>query len=77
MCEEACPTAAIQLTPDFELAEFKRQDMVYDKEDLLISGPGKYHNYMFYTFSGMAIKGKPKGAAENEAEPVNVKSLLP
>lgn len=77
MCEEACPTTAIQLTPDFELAEFKRQDMVYGKEDLLISGPGKYHDYNFFRFSGLAINGKPKGAAENEAEPVNVKSLLP
>lgn len=77
MCEEACPTTAIQLTPDFELAEFKRQDMVYEKEDLLISGPGKYHNYSFYHFSGKSIDGKPKGAAENEEKPVNVKSLLP
>ncbi|MFD2884333.1 NADH-quinone oxidoreductase subunit NuoI [Pseudomonas lini] len=41
LCEEACPTTAIQLTPDFEMAEFKRQDLVYEKEDLLISGPGK------------------------------------
>ena len=32
MCEEACPTTAIQLTPDFELGEFKRQDLVYEKK---------------------------------------------
>jgi NADH-quinone oxidoreductase subunit I len=25
----------------------------------------------------MAIAGKPKGSAQNEAEPINVKSLLP
>jgi NADH-quinone oxidoreductase subunit I len=31
MCEEACPTTAIQLTPDFELAEYHRQDLVYEK----------------------------------------------
>ncbi|XPE53765.1 4Fe-4S binding protein [Shigella flexneri] len=30
LCEEACPTTAIQLTPDFELGEFKRQDLVYE-----------------------------------------------
>jgi ferredoxin len=42
MCEEACPTTAIQLTPDFEMAEFNRQNLVYEKEHLLISGPGKY-----------------------------------
>jgi NADH-quinone oxidoreductase subunit I len=38
MCEEACPKDAIQLTPDFELAEYKRQDLVYEKGDLLIAG---------------------------------------
>ena len=76
-CEEACPTHAIQLTPDFEMAEFKRQDLVYEKEDLLISGPGKNPDYNFYRVAGMAIAGKPKGSAQNEAQPINVKSLLP
>ena len=75
--EEACPTTAIQLTPDFEMGEFKRQDLVYEKEDLLISGPGKNPDYNFYRVSGMAIAGKPKGAAQSEAEPINVKGLLP
>ena len=37
-CEEACPTYAIQLTPDFEMGEYERQNLVYEKEDLLISG---------------------------------------
>nr|WP_051278204.1 NADH-quinone oxidoreductase subunit NuoI [Solimonas flava] len=77
LCEEACPTTAIQLTPDFELAEYKRQSLVYEKEDLLISGTGKYHEYNFYRVAGMAIAGKPKGAAANESAPVDVKSLLP
>src|SRR5476651_736932 len=73
LCEEACPTTAIQLTPDFELGEFKRQDLVYEKEDLLISGPGKYPEYNFYRMAGMAVDGKSKGEAENEAKPINVK----
>ncbi|MDR6354253.1 formate hydrogenlyase subunit 6/NADH:ubiquinone oxidoreductase subunit I [Pseudomonas psychrotolerans] len=77
MCEEACPTTAIQLTPDFEMSEFNRQELVYEKQDLLISGPGKYPEYNFYRVAGMAIAGKPKGAAQSEAEPINVKSLLP
>lgn len=77
MCEEACPTTAIQLTPDFELAEYNRQSLVYEKEHLLISGPGKYPDYNFYRVAGMAIAGKPKGAAQNEAPPVDIKSLLP
>lgn len=76
-CEEACPTTAIQLTPDYELGEYRRQDLVYEKEHLQIAGPGKYHDYNFYRMSGMAISGKPKGAAANETPPVDVKSLLP
>ena len=52
-------------------------EQVYEKEDLLISGPGKNPDYNFYRVAGMAIAGKPKGAAQNEAEPINVKSLLP
>lgn len=77
LCEEACPTTAIQLTPDFEMGEFKRQDLVYEKEDLLISGPGKYPQYNFYRVSGMEIEGKQKGDAENEDKPIDVKSLMP
>ena len=76
-CEEACPTDAIQLTPDFEYAEYDRQNLVYEKEDLLISGPGKYPDYNFYRVAGLAISGKDKGEAQNEAPPVDVHSLLP
>ncbi|WP_292999305.1 NADH-quinone oxidoreductase subunit NuoI [Nevskia sp.] len=76
-CEEACPTNAIQLTPDYELGEYRRQDLVYEKEHLQIAGTGKYHDYNFYRMSGMAIAGKPKGSAANETPPVDVKSLLP
>lgn len=77
MCEEACPTNAIQLTPDFEMAEYNRQNLVYEKEDLLISGVGKYHDYNFYRVAGMSIAGKDKGEAQNEAEPVDVRGLMP
>ncbi len=77
LCEEACPTTAIQLTPDFEMGEYNRQNLVYEKEDLLIDGPGKYPDYNFYRVAGVAIAGKPKGAAQHEAQPVDVKSLLP
>jgi NADH-quinone oxidoreductase subunit I len=59
------------------MAEFDRQQLVYEKDDLLIAGPGKYPDYNFYRVAGLAIAGKPKGAAQNEAEPVNVKGLLP
>ena len=76
-CEEACPTYSIQLTPDFEMCEYDRQSMVYEKEDLLISGTGKYHDYNFYRVAGKSIGGKGKGEAENESEPIDGKTLLP
>lgn len=76
-CEEACPTYAIQLIPDFEMCEYDRQNMVYEKEDLMIDGPGKYHEYSFYHVAGLAVGGKDKGEAENEEEPVDVRSLMP
>lgn len=76
-CEEACPTYAIQLTPDFELGERNRQNLVYEKEDLLIAGPGKYPGYNFYRHAGLAIFGKDKGEAEGEDPPVDIRSLLP
>jgi len=77
LCEDACPTYAIQLTPDFEMSEYQRHNLVYEKEHLLINGPGKYPDYNFYRVCGLTIKGKEKGEAENEASPVDVKSLMP
>jgi NADH-quinone oxidoreductase subunit I len=77
LCEEACPTYAIQLTPDFEMGEYNRQSLVYEKEDLLINGPGKYPDYNFYRVAGLAIGGKDKGEAENEAPPVDIHTLMP
>ena len=76
-CEEACPTYAIQLTPDFEMVDYQRPSLVYEKEDLLIDGTGKYHDYNFYRVAGLSIGGKDKGEAEREREPVDIRSLLP
>ena len=76
-CEEACPTYAIQLTPDCEMSEYRRQALVYEKEDLLINGQGKYHGYDFHRVAGLQIKGKDKGEAENERPPVDVRGLMP
>jgi len=60
-----------------EMSEYERPNMVYEKEDLLIAGPGKYHEYDFYRVAGLAIGGKSKGEAENEAPPADVRGLLP
>src|SRR5512135_434079 len=76
-CEEACPTYAIQLTPDFEMSEYHRSSLVYEKEHLLIDGPGKYPGYNFWRVSGVGIGGKDKGQAEHEAPPTDLKRLLP
>jgi len=76
-CEDACPTYAIQLTPDFEMSEYKRPGMVYEKEDLLISGQGKYHGYNYYRVAGVAIEGKDKGQSIEERPPVEIRSLMP
>jgi NADH-quinone oxidoreductase subunit I len=76
-CEEACPTYAIQLTPDYEMCEYRRPSLVYEKEDLLISGQGKYHGYDFYNVAGIGIKGKDKGEGIEEKPPVDTRSLLP
>ncbi|WP_343703645.1 NADH-quinone oxidoreductase subunit NuoI [Chitinophaga sp.] len=76
-CEEACPTYAIQLIPDFEMAEYNRQNLVYEKDALLINSQGKYPGYNYYRVAGMSIGGKDKGEAVKEEPPVNIKSLLP
>ena len=76
-CEEACPTYAIQLTPDVEMGEYNRQNMVYEKEHLLIDGPGKYPDYNFWRVAGVKVGGKDKGESEREAPPTDLRSLLP
>ena len=76
-CEDACPTYAIQLTPDFEMGEYDRRNLVYEKEDLLIEGQGKYPGYNFWRVAGVDIGGKAKGEAEREQPPADVRSLMP
>lgn len=76
-CEEACPTYAIQLTPDFEMSEYDRSKLVYEKEDLLISGQGKYRGYNYWRHAGVAIEGKGRGEAVDEGPPEDTRSLLP
>ena len=36
MCEEACPVDAIELTPEFSLVGSTREEMIFDKEKLLM-----------------------------------------
>jgi len=77
LCEEACPTSAIQLTPDFEHCRRHLLDMVAEKEDLLIEGTGKDADYDFYRHAGIVTGREEKGAHLAEKPPVNVKDNLP
>lgn len=77
LCEEACPTSAIQLIPDFEMSEYSRQNLVYEKENLLIAGTGKVPEYNFYRVSGVEAFSKIKGMALNEDPPVDPRRILP
>jgi NADH-quinone oxidoreductase subunit I len=58
------------------MSEYKRHNMVYEKENLLISGQGKYHGYNFYKVAGVDFGVKGKGEGDNEEPPVDVKSLI-
>ncbi|WP_075433721.1 NADH-quinone oxidoreductase subunit NuoI [Buchnera aphidicola] len=78
LCEEACPTAAIQLIPDIELSEFKRKNLIYEKSDLLISGPGKFPKYNFYSISGVKNDKKSNDVVLKKiSNCVDITSLLP
>jgi len=76
-CEEACPTYAIQLTTDFEMSEYRRENMVYEKEHLLIAGTGKYPGYNFWREAGLSVGVKPPGGGPQESAPVDPRSLMP
>ena len=58
------------------MAEYKRPNLVYEKENLLINGTGKYHDYNFYHQAGIEIGGKKKGEGENEEPPTDVRGLM-
>ncbi|VFP88056.1 NADH-quinone oxidoreductase subunit I [Buchnera aphidicola (Cinara piceae)] len=78
LCEEACPTAAIQLIPDVELSDFERKKLIYKKKDLLISGPGKFSKYNFYSVSGMQGRKDMKNITSKKIlNCVDITSLLP
>lgn len=76
-CEEACPTYAIQLTNDWEMGEYDRRNLLYEKEHLLVDGPGKHPDYDYWKLCGVAVEGKDTGQGVGEAPPVDPRGLLP
>jgi NADH-quinone oxidoreductase subunit I len=77
LCAEACPTSAIQLTPEFENCEKEILALVYEKKDLLVDHQGKDKEYNFYKYAGVATAAGNKGEHIKEQRPVNIKSNLP
>jgi NADH-quinone oxidoreductase subunit I len=39
LCIEACPTRALTMTNDYEMSEARREDLIYDKDRLLVPPP--------------------------------------
>ncbi len=76
LCAEACPTLALQMTKDFEMAETEPQGLIYEKEDLLIDGPGKYPDYSFWEEAGVAVT-HALGHGKQDREPADPRSNLP
>jgi len=77
LCEEACPTLAIQLTPDFEHCETDILTLVAEKKDLLVDHCGKNNDYNYYRYAGIATAHAAKGSHIKEDEPVDIKSNMP
>ena len=76
--QECAPARlAALVTPDFEMSTTNRSDLLYHKEDLLISGTGKHPDYNFWRVSGVAIANKGKGEGMREEAPTNYRSNMP
>ncbi len=61
LCEEACPTDCLHLTQEFELADFTRQSLVYQKDRLVSPSPSNFRVpeqvYPKYTGRKAAVHG--------------------
>jgi NADH-quinone oxidoreductase subunit I len=53
LCEEACPTECLHLTQEFEMANYSRESLVLQKDQLVNRTPSKFkvptHVYPTYT----------------------------
>ena len=76
LCAEACPTLALQMSPDFEMSETDPRELIYEKEDLMIEGGGKYPHYSFWDEAGVAVT-HALGAGQQDEPPLDPRSNLP
>lgn len=59
------------------MSEYNRQNLVYEKENLLIAGTGKVPDYNYYRVAGIDAFGKHKGQGAAERPPVDPRGLMP
>lgn len=77
LCVEACPTDAITMTTFFEMTDYSRQTLIYDKQDLLTPPPHLERERFGYTGEPMMLElgtnespghGSLQGAIEGTSE---------
>jgi NADH-quinone oxidoreductase subunit I len=56
LCEEACPTGAIVMGYDFEMADYRYADFVYGKEDMLVEVEGTKPQRREAKYTGKPIR---------------------
>lgn len=76
LCAEACPTYAIQMSNDFEMSEYTREDLIYEKEDLLVDHQGKAPGYHYWHQAGVDVTHAMGHGAQDRA-PEDPLSNLP
>lgn len=54
LCEEACPTECLHLTQDFEMANYTRESLVLQKDQLVNRTPSKFKvpTHVYPTYEG-------------------------
>jgi NADH-quinone oxidoreductase subunit I len=56
LCEEACPTGAVVMGYDFEMADYRYSDFVYGKEDMLVEVEGTKPQRREAAYTGKPVK---------------------
>jgi len=64
------------MTTDFEMAETTREDLIYEKHDLLVDHGGKYPDYSFWDEAGVDVT-HAMGHGQQDRPPSDPRSNLP